>query len=241
MAIDQRTSVPARWSLRPEDTLGLIIWTKNPTNLLADRDLLKNYQVKVHVTVTGWVEVEKGAPGLLEGATLLCEAAKAFGPENVTWRFTPVPILRDVTDRFRAIAAMAGNAGIKKCFVTFLQENDLMPEPRTITEKGSLLHRFAEDAGFYGVKLWLCHDDRAILAREPRLHRNLELGVCSPPEDFTIPGVPPTPADTCGCSVAVDPFTINESCTLGCAYCYAANRESAPKKRNTTKILPIIQ
>lgn len=246
MAIDQRTSVPARWSLKPEDTLGLIIWTKDPRNLLADRELLRGYQVKVHVTVTGWVEVEKGAPSLLEGATLLCETAKAFGPENVTWRFTPVPILQDVTDRFRAIAAMAGNAGIKKCFVTFLQENDLMAEPRTLGEKASLLQKFAEDAHWYGLKLKLCYDDRAVLKAPlvptyPRLHPNLELGVCSPPEDFTIPGVSNGPADTCGCSIVVDPFTINESCTLGCTYCYAANRESAPKKRNTTRGLPVVR
>jgi hypothetical protein len=239
-AIDQRTSVPARWSLRPEDTLGLIFWTKNPTNLIADAELLKAYRVKVHVTVTGWVEVEKGAPSLYEGAKLLCEAAKTFGPGNVTWRFTPVPIRDDVADRFRAIAAMAGDAGIQKCFVTFLQENDLLPETRKASEKVGLLRQFAADADFHKISLRLCHDDRVLLSGD-RVHRNLDLGVCSPPEDFELPDTPLTPADTCGCNVVVDPFTVNESCTMGCSYCYAADSSTAPKKRNTTRALPVIR
>ncbi len=86
VALDPK-GIPSKWSLKPEDTLGLIWWTKDPTNLLANVDLLKPYRNKVHVTITGWEEVEKGAPTFLKARKLLKKTAEAFGPENVTWRF----------------------------------------------------------------------------------------------------------------------------------------------------------
>jgi len=239
LAIDQRTSVPARWSLKPEDTLGLMFWTKDPTNLMAE-PRLQDYRVKVHVTVTGWAEVEKGCPGLYAAANELRKAAQHFGPENVYWRFSPVPLLPpeelfDVVKRFRAIAKIASYGGVQKVFVSFLQNNDLMAEPRTAETKLELLKRFADDS--HGIKVELCADDRSILSPNFQ-HPNLSLGVCAPPEDFSLPG---SECDTCGCGFAVDPFTINESCTFGCQYCYAADKSLSPKKRNTARTLPVLR
>ncbi len=240
LAIDQRTSVPARWSLKPEDTLGLMFWTKDPTNLLTE-PRLRDYRVKVHVTITGWGEVEKGAPGLLRAAHLLCLTAQHFGPENVYWRFSPIPQLApeepfDVVKRFQAIASIVAPAGIRNVFVSFLQNNDLMPEYRTAGTKLDLLRRMADTAAEHGIKVELCADDRSLLGRN-LLHPNLSLGVCAPPEDFS----QVIERDTCGCGFAVDPFSINESCTFGCQYCYAADQELAPKKRNTARILPVLR
>lgn len=241
-AIDQRTSVPARWSLKPEDTLGLMFWTKDPSNLF-EEPRLKDYKVKVHVTVTGWWEVEKGCPGVYEGADLLAQAAQHFGPENVTWRFSPVPMISktssfDVVDRFKAIAAIAGHHGVPKVFVSFLQNNDLMPETRSFGEKLNVLEKIATEADLRKIKLFLCADDDELLRdRKYTFHRNARLGVCAPPEDYGVD----VPADTCGCAFVVDPFTINESCTFGCQYCYAADKTLAPKKRNTTRSLPVVR
>jgi sulfatase maturation enzyme AslB (radical SAM superfamily) len=84
---------------------------------------------------------------------------------------------------------------------------------------------------------------------------NLASGICESGERFAvIPPVDPTnlltsvlrqeralpPREGCGCALAVDPFTINETCTMGCSYCYAADKSLASKKRNTTKFsLPL--
>jgi hypothetical protein len=241
-AIDQRTSVPARWSLKPENTLGLMFWTKDPTNLFTE-SRLKDYNVKVHVTATGWQEVEKGCPGVFESAILLAQAAKHFGSENVTWRFSPVPMIPnpssfDVVDRFRAIASVAADGGVNKVFVSFLQNNDLMPETRSFGEKLSILEKIATEADHRKIKLFLCADDDELLRdRKYTFHRNARLGVCAPPEDYG----DDVQADTCGCAFVVDPFTINESCTFGCQYCYAADKSLAPKKRNTTRSLPVVR
>jgi hypothetical protein len=182
-------------------------------DLLADRDLLKPYPLVVHVTLTGWTEAEKNAPGLRLGMALLRETVEAFGPERVVWRFSPIPQLPifDIIERFSEIAEVALCAGLKRVYVAFLQHNDRMPEKRTFGERR--------------------RDDQETLARPfQQGPACLKLGVC---EDGAIFGGSAAFMD-CGCAHAVDPFTVNESCTMGCAYCYAADRGLAPKKRNTT-------
>lgn len=237
VAFDHK-SLPGKWSLKPEDTLGLIFWTKDPTNLLKEPSL-KEYRVKVHMTITGWEEVEKGAPDLDDAGKLLIETAKTFGPENVVWRFSPVPMTPDAVKRFSRICRYARQAGLRDAYVAFLQNNDLMPETRDPKARIMLLEEMAVKASRDGLGIKLCNEDRT-LAGHPIYAMNLGYGVCAPPEDFGVPGVPVTPSEGCGCGYAVDPFTINETCTFGCTYCYAADRDTAPKKRNTTR-LPVIR
>lgn len=240
VGFDPRTAVPGVWSLHPDDTLGLIFWTKDPTNLIFDKNRLQDYRVKIHVTATGWEEVEKGAPNLRESANKLAMAASVYGPENVAWRFSPVPIVPDVVRRFDTILAMAAYGGLKSVFVSFLQANDLIPETRDEQERLNILAQMAELGQARGVRILLCNEDR-VLAKYPDYHPNLGSGVCAPPEDFALPGLARSPSEGCGCALAVDPFTINESCTMGCLYCYAADKTLAGKKRNTTRHLNVVK
>lgn len=237
VAFDHR-SLPGKWSLNPEDTLGLIFWTKDPTNLLEEA-CLKDYRVKVHMTITGWEEVEKGAPSLDEAGELLLETSKVFGSENVRWRFSPVPLVEDAAKRFARICKYARQAGLRESFVAFLQNNDLVPETRDVDQRLNLLEEMSNHASRYGLDVKLCNEDRSLLGYVPT-SLNLGSGVCAPPEDFGLEGVPVTPSEGCGCGYSIDPFTINETCTFGCTYCYAADLGTAPKKRNTTR-LPVIQ
>jgi Domain of unknown function (DUF1848) len=235
IAFDPRSALPALWSLKPEETFGLNFWTKDPSNLLADRELLKPYKVKIHMTLTGWEEVEKGAPSLREACNLLTRTTMAYGAENVTWRFSPVPVVDDVVDRFGRICARACRTGVREVYLAFLQENDLMPEPRSPAEREALLKRLGERADVFGIKVFLCNDDHQLL-RGGLVHYNVSLGVCAGPNDWG--GLPPV--EGCGCAIMIDPFTINESCTFGCQYCYAADKTVSPKKHNTTRSLPIV-
>lgn len=240
VAFDPRNAIPYEWSLKPDDTLGLVFWTKDPTNLIFDAPWLKNYRFKVHVTVTGWHEVEKGAPSLRQGTNLLSMAASAFGPENVSWRFSPVPMVPDAVERFDTIAAMASQHGVRSVYLSFLQTNDLMVETRDPQDRLNLLVQMAEVGAQRGVQVLLCNEDRLLMGH-PDLHPNLASGLCAPPADFAQPGRDMPPSEGCGCVLMADPFTINETCTMGCQYCYAADVTLAPKKRNTTRSLPIIR
>jgi DNA repair photolyase len=240
VAFDPRNAIPYEWSLKPDDTLGLVFWTKDPTNLIFDARWLKDYRFKVHVTVTGWHEVEKGAPSLRLGTNLLSMAASAFGPENVSWRFSPVPMVPDVVERFDTIAALASEHGVRSVYLSFLQTNDLMAETRNEQDRLNLLVQMAEVGAQRGVRVLLCNEDRLLMGH-PDLHPNLASGLCAPPADFAQPGRDMPPSEGCGCVLMADPFTINETCTMGCQYCYAADATLAPKKRNTTRSLPIIR
>lgn len=232
LAIDPRTAFPGRWSLLPEETRALVFWTKNPTALVQDRALLAPYDVWVHLTVTGWTEVEPGAPDLAHALALLEDTVGAYGPDRTVWRFTPIPMLPpgEVVTRFHKIAQVAAKAGLSSVYVAYLQENDLMPEMRSVQDRVNLLDTLSQVAASEGVEVRVCQDDRTLVAVGP-LRQRLHVGVCAPATDF---GENPPPVMDCGCSLMVDPFTINEACSVGCKYCYAASRTRSPHRRNTT-------
>jgi len=229
MAFDPRTAVPTPWSLKPEDTFGLIFWTRNPRTLIDNADRLKAYPLVIHFTLTGWHEVEHGSPSLEEGLLLLQEAVSTFGANNVVWRFSPVPLVDDVLDRFEAIAKGAKRAHLGHVYVSFLQENDQVPERRPRRVRMELLRQMAARAGSLDVRI--CNDDSTFKTYdEMGVPDNLHRSVCEDGRRFG----PRCAFEGCGCSLAVDPFTINEGCNMGCEFCYAADRSLSPAKRDTT-------
>lgn len=241
VGFDPRTAFPAKWSLAVEDTLGLVFWTRNPTNLIERASLLKPYPLVVHMTLTGWHEVEKGSPSIEQGLRLMEAAVDAFGPENVVWRFSPVPMTDDTVKRFNRIASAASTFGVRQVYVAFLQDNDLMTEDRDPATRREVLRAMAD--GSHGLDVLLCQEDKTLQAggdlglRHPP---NLRYGVCEDGKRFP-QGSSDLAFEGCGCALAVDPFTVNESCTMGCRYCYAADQSLASRKRNTTRSLPVMR
>jgi hypothetical protein len=228
--------VPYRWSLRTDDTLGLIFWTKDPTNVMLEGLPEKGYTVKLHVTVTGWEEVERKAPGLEEGANKLAMAHGILGADSVIWRFSPIPMLPqdELIRRFHLILARCSDTGMKRVYASFLQPNDLMPETRSEMDRLNILVQMGSVAQQYGVRVLLCNEDR-ILVNHPDLHPNVGSGVCAPPEDFALPGLAKPASEGCGCVLMVDPFGVNESCGVGCEYCYAADRTMNPHRSDSSR------
>jgi hypothetical protein len=240
IAFDPRTAVPGRWSLKAETTLGMVWWTKNPEPLIREYRMFAGHNMKVHVTITGWEEVERGAPKTEDSAEMACRAAELYGKENVTWRFSPVPLVEDAVRRFERIAKIVGPSGINRTYLSFLQTNDRVSETRSREDRLQLLVDFATIGEAYGIKVLLCNEDR-LLAKVSGLPTNLGSGVCQAPEDFSLLGYNMPPSEGCGCVLMADPFTINESCTLGCTYCYASDKSLSDKKRNTTRSLPVVR
>lgn len=238
LAFDPRTAIPGHWSLRPEDTLGMVFWTRDARNLVSAAAQLAPYKVAIHFTLTGWREVEKRSPSIELGLDIFSRTAEAFGPENMTWRFSPVPDVPDVVERFERIARGVASTGVTDVFLSFLQENDLMPEQRPKASRVALMKDLA--GASHGLNVLLCNEDSS-LQGELECPSNLGPGICESGARFGVAGEAPPPSEGCGCALAVDPFTRNESCHLGCEYCYAADRTSAPKKRNTTKHLPVMK
>ncbi len=142
-------------------------------------------------------------------------------------------------DRFERIAGAVQGA-VDHVFLSFLQTNDLMAETRDQAAKLEIMIELAAVAAKFGIKVLLCNEDRTLF-RVTGLPDNLGTGVCAAPEFWGQPEAGRLPSEGCGCVLTVDPFTINESCTMGCEYCYAADKSLARKKRNTTRGLPVIR
>jgi len=229
-------TLPSRWSLDPDDTLSLVFWTKDPTSLIRDQERLRPYNVQVHVTVTGWSEVEHGAPDLGRGMERLGRTIDAFGVDNVIWRFSPVPLVEDVLDRFAKACRLACSWGAESVYLSFLQPNDLVPETRNEEQRISLLNDMASTARMFEIAVHLCNEDKTLAGAS--CHWNLHSGICVDPSRFSLP---PRLTEGCGCALMVDPFTANESCSMSCSYCYAGMKDSASRKRNTTRSLPTVK
>lgn len=227
VAFDPRTMAPGIWALTPNETLGLVFWTKNPKNLIQHRQRLDPYNVIVHMTVTGWWEVEKKAPTIFEAGYLLAEVSKIF---KTYWRFSPIPLLppEKLLPRFCKLLDYASLAHTDRVYVSFLQDNDLISETRSLQERFDLLNSMAEKAKPFGIKVLLCADDQNFNTW-PKA--SFQTSACVQTTDFG-KGMR---SESCGCVLMVDPFTINEACELNCQYCYTADRALSPHKRNTTE------
>jgi len=233
VAFDPRVAFPGKWSLAVEDVLGLVFWTRRPQNLILHAERLKPYPLVVHMTATGWHEVELGSPDINESIGAMHRLVEAFGVDRVEWRFSPVPLVDDTVTRFEILAASFAKMGLRRVYVAFLQDNDLMKDGRNQEERQRILRAMAERS--HGLDLRLCREDTTLSYPGLRHPRNLSYGVCEDGKRF--PSNVDSAFEDCGCALAVDPFTINESCTMGCRYCYAADQSLAPRKRNTTRDL----
>jgi len=236
-AFDPQTAVPEIWSLDPKDTLGLVFWTKDPTNLIKSSKLLEPYNVVVQMTATGWTEAEDGPPNSTQAGILMSQASETF--EKVYWRFSPVPLLpfHSVLSRFYDLLSYAVRAGIKSVYVSFLQENDRVPETRSTEEKIEILNKMTEQAVKCKIQLFLCADDQDLV----EANGLFSTGVCVPETDFInrnlwdhVTDTKPLLTEECGCVKMVDPFTINEACAYNCSYCYAGDEKLSPERRDTT-------
>lgn len=233
VGFDPRTACPSAWSLDPDQTLGLIWWTKNPARLLEQAALLRPYHMTLHMTLTAWEEAEPSAPRTPLALDLIERAVQTWGPDQVTWRFSPVPLVERMVDRFDRLAARISATGIRSVAVSFLQPNDRLPETRDLDQQVDLLTQMAGRS--HGLEVRVCAENPA--ARHIPAVPHLTLGICEPGLKFGVGGIP---KEGCGCCLAVDPFTINEACQVGCRYCYAADRTLAAGKRNTTRQLPMV-
>jgi hypothetical protein len=125
----------------------------------------------------------------------------------------------EVVRRFRIIAKEAFRAGLRRVYVTFLQPNDLVPETRTFEARRGLLKALAKSFDGYVV---LCQDDRTLDGYTSD-RSNLVKGICESGSSF---GNVASKL-RCGCTQAVDPFTLAAKCRYGCKYCYAADQNLA--------------
>ena len=225
----------------PEQVHSLVIWTKNPRNMIAPgalREALERYaQLYVHLTVTGlggtmlepnippWKMVQQMVPGLI---------ALVKGAERICWRFDP--IVRCVVqesfisniDMFDALACSMAAAGVSTCRTSWvepypkvlrrLEKKGVRLAAHTAQERGEHVQLLEQTAAGLGMSLHYCSVDGCGCsscidgALLNRLHPDGE--ICSTKRATG-------QRRLCGCTESVDIGWYSQKCPNGCLYCYA--------------------
>jgi Domain of unknown function (DUF1848) len=240
------TSVVREVSLRPDDVLAFVFWTRHPGPLLPHLDALvaDGTPMLFQFTINGYgppLETHNPAE-----ATALRHAetiARRLGEHAVLWRFDPIVLSRELTPawhvaRFRRLAERLQGV-TRRCTISFVDlygktRRNLAPLeeaqgfPFDVPDeagKRALAAELAAIANAYGMELVSCCDDSLV-------HGAVGKSRCVDPAAVATASVAagrvaelpklraaPTRKD-CGCVRSVD-IGAYDTCAFGCRYCYA--------------------
>jgi DNA repair photolyase len=230
----------------PAETHTVVLWTKNPTNLLqhdALRHTCSQYPLYVHFTITGLgaTALEPNVPSHREMLNLL-EPLIAFleNPARIRIRFDPIVHLKNFNGRafsnlksFEEIACEAARHGIRsfstswmcayKKVISRLHNHGFTEAPLSQEERNKEYEYLLEIASKYDVSLYCCGMPGMPTSRciDGKLLSSLHPGQleCSTRKAKG-------QRATCGCTESFD-IGWYFQCPHGCLYCYA-NPASIP-------------
>jgi hypothetical protein len=241
-------------SLRPEDVLALVFWTRNPSPLLPALGDLRSagYSFYFHFTITGYPrEVEVRAPPLGAGLRAFRAAAEKVGPEALIWRYDPVLLgtgefapARHL-ERFREIAPQIRGA-TREVYFSFSDfygktrknldaasiETGIAFRDPDRTERREIALRLRDIAASNGMSLHACCEDALVDPAEGILKGHCvdidKVRRLRPDAKEDLKRRPTR--KECGCTESVD-IGAYDTCIFGCAYCYATRSRAAALAR----------
>jgi hypothetical protein len=221
----------------------LVIWTKDPCNMLEHarlRNTLRSLdQVFLLLSVTGMggTEMEPGIPSAEAVLASLPDVVNLVGgPGRVQWRFDPILVWRRDGKRcsnlrmFERLAPRFSVSGITtaitsicslypKVLKRFRDHGRCEPVELSVSERAALRARMKEIAKKENFDLpWCCDPD------EPAARCiNGELLTRLHPRGIPAPTDPAAgQRERCGCTRSWDIGWYNQICRGGCLYCYAS-------------------
>ncbi len=227
-------------SLREEDVLGYVFWSKDYEPFIAHpafKRLIQRNNAVFFFTINDIPELESGVPPLrprLKTARRLCDLV---GPERVLWRYDPICKYRNrdgdlvITDEpFFSILPEAAGMGVRTCFFSFvtgyakLKRRSVRFEPFGEAEKRTMGNRMLQACREHGVTLYNCCNEEV-----PQLVPGITQAHCIDDRILretdrfgvhrTLRPKPTRPG--CGCYESRDIGSYNPPCPHGCVYCYA--------------------
>lgn len=225
----------------PEKVHTIVIWTKNPYNLIYHHVLpsvLKQYsQLYIHLTITGLggTILEPHIPPWEQVIDLLPELIKLTGgPERISWRFDPIVTVEDGSCQFEnfplfsVIAKSVSVHRITACRTSWatpykkvfqrMQQKGFILKTLTHAEQMAQAHQMSEVAHSLGMELHYCCMEGFTRSRcidgelLNRLHP--ERLSCSTRKAKG-------QRARCGCTESIDIGWYSLKCAHGCLYCYA--------------------
>ncbi|MCP4229208.1 MAG: DUF1848 domain-containing protein [bacterium] len=238
-------------SLKPEDVIAFVFWSKAFTGFIDDLDYLeeKGYNYHFNYTVNGYGEVFEPYVPELDVLLQNCrDLAKRYSPKHINWRYDPI-VISDVTPpeyhlaRFEEIASALEGA-VERCYFSFVQRYgkvmrnfDALSRERGVVfrdpeQEGrvELAGRIAQIAAKYGITMYTCCGDY-LVSDNIKKASCVDAGLIGELFYGGDIGIAKRPSrKECGCYASVD-IGAYDTCPHGCVYCYAnANKAAALRK-----------
>lgn len=242
-----------RVSLRPEDCLAIVFWTRNPLPLLPYlRDLQRRgYRFYFHVTINGYPpDIEHNNPAVDKAVAAFRALSDLIGPAVTHWRYDPI-VISDRTppayhiEQFDRLSAALEGA-TERCSFSFLdfygktrrnlarlsRERGITFEDPDVEHQRTLVAALAAIARARAIALYACCeaplvDDGAGVAASKCIDSDM-IRLLRGDADVRLKAAPTR--DGCGCAEAVD-IGAYDTCAFGCAYCYATNSAETARLR----------
>jgi hypothetical protein len=240
-----------RVSLRAEDCLAIVFWTRYPRPLLPHLDGLRavGYSFYFHITVNGYPRaIERANPPLDAQIEVFRRTAAAVSPELTHWRYDPI-VLSSLTppeyhlEQFDAISRRLEGATMR-CYLSFVdrygkternlgrvaRERDIHFLDPSPDEQRRLVLAMRDIARPRGITLYACCEAQ-LVGGGIAPSRCIDLDTIRrlrADADIRLRNAP-TRAE-CGCVEAVD-IGAYDTCAFGCAYCYATNSHQTALRR----------
>ena len=226
-------------SLRPEDVLGFVFWSKNFGPLLSHLHKIETVSRNLyfHFTITGAPpSLEPHSPPAEEAVKDFIILSNRYSPDHMMWRFDPVC----VTDRYsfdeqleiftRIAGKLKDHAQV--CTISFVQpyakvlRNFKLRSDQALSElsegqKRDYAGRLAAVARDFGIRLHACCNDFLLSEDIDKAHcidKNRLAGLWGVPLPESEPYAPTRKG--CGCTRSLD-IGAYDTCPGGCLYCYA--------------------
>lgn len=235
-------------NLSPERVHTLVLWSKNFSNMIDDKNhLLKNIkkydQIYLHFTITGLGGsfIEKKTPFPHEAVEQLDELIKITGsPHRISVRFDPVIFWNDKGRRcsniqfFEKLAPEASSRGIKNVIFSFVQwygkarrralKHDFQYIDPPKEEKMKSARYLVEIAQKWGINLYSCSQNflTVIGGIKPSACINGSLLQRLHPRNEPVSlKKDKSQRRECRCTESIDIGSYKQNCPHACLYCYA--------------------
>lgn len=236
-----------RVSLRPEDVLAIVLWTRNPAPLLPHLAGLqtRGYHVYAHMTITGYARpLETHSPPLDAAVDAFRRLASALLPGMALWRYDPIVISERTpavyhAERFATLCRLL-QGHTPRCTISFmddygktarnLKQNGIVVQQPDGRAQRELVATLQQIASRNGIAVHTCCEPALDVPGVQQAHCvDLDL-VRALRGDGTL-AVKRAPSRAgCGCAAAAD-IGAYDTCAFGCTYCYATNSRDAALER----------
>ncbi len=226
-------------SLRPEDVLGYIFWSKDFSSFIAHpefRPLIRSNNTVFHFTINNCPELEPFVPSIrtrLDTLRILCDEV---GAERVLWRFDPVCQFIDSSGEcrrndlpFYELLKEVASIGIKRCYFSFLTGyrklagRSIAFRPLKEHQRIAIAGDMLKAASSESVGLFNCCNEE-IPQAVPGIQTAgcVDESVLAATDRFGVHRVlKAKPTRTgCGCYESRDIGSYSDPCPHGCLYCY---------------------